>query len=500
MFSHFSCHSRLYATLLFLPFFFVHTAFAGDDKAKTPWVLTEASLLQAIKEENPEQLRIKAMRDQAEYDSFVVQQDYQARWLSRLAHQNSEEKALASFIPTFGPTYRISTGLAKRLPVGVDLQGEFFIDQQSTSDRFIDAATRTGVLLSASVDLWRNFLGRVDKAKLQSKDLQFKKQALQAQISSRAFELDLRKTFWSLVANNEKIRVSEELLKSSRFQLKEGLVRSKRHIGDKQEIARYKAQVASREAALLSLEYSRDLLIQALKTQLPKLATANIVLGDYDRSQAVVEVLTCVSQIESSKGIPWQTTKWDEALAFIEQDFAEKQRQTARYAGPELKFSSQLQMSGVEKGVDDSFADFSDSGELGYNLALTLDVPLGRTRAKARKTQIARDAAEFAAEKQRIEARVQATHTQVVSLVRVLRQSVEKLEETNRNFRDSIQEMNKKFRQARVTVNEVVQDQDALLQSMLTEIDSNLQVIHTLLDYFKVFHDSPCKINNLKVS
>ena len=50
----------------------------------------------------------------------------------------------------------------------------------------------------------------------------------------------------------------------------------------------------------------------------------------------------------------------------------------------------------------------------------------------------------------------------------------------------SLKTTRRKYRQARITINQMINEQNQLFSSRLNEIDTKLQVIHALYDYFKV--------------
>jgi outer membrane protein TolC len=468
--------------------------------ASKKWVLTEESLVALLPESNPDFSRLGANVERARFDENEERERFGWRLFAEGSYQDSQEKSLAFFIPTFGPNYLLALGVKKVLPYGVDAEVSLFGDQQSTQDGSIDAATRTGLHLKASIDLWKNLFGRLDRADLDSQKLMRQQRTLRAKIDKRTIELNLRKLYWSIVANNEQRLVSTELLKTAEYQLSEGKKRSRKYIADKGEIARYQAQVANRRATLLSLQYQRDLFIQQLKEALPTVALANIELGGYDPKTITADVLVCVGRINQAKEVPWDYTSWDETLKLLAEHYQQQKLQSERYSGVDLKLNGQVRLSGVDRGYSDSFADFGENGQPGYEVGLRLEMPLDASERRSKKARQAADQMEFEADRQQILAKVHAHHSQIMVLISVLQQSILRLDENNESLRVSIAEMKSKYRQARVSVNELIQDQDSLLQGLLTRIDANLQVIHTLLDYFKVFTDEPCKLNRVAMS
>ena len=467
----------------------------GHSKEEKNWVLTEQSLIAALKEAPEVQaLNESSVRSKFNEENFL--ENYQTKWTTEARLQDSNESAIASFIPTFGPTYYFATGLEKKSLQGVALSANVFSDQQSTNDRVIDQATRTGVLVEASLDLWKNLFGRTDKALLKDLRLQRKKQMMESDINHRVFELELRKTYWSLVANAEQLKISRKLLQTAQAQLRDGLKRQGQFIADKAEIAKFRAQVSSRLSTIDSLEFQRELLYQTLKDQLPQLANVKMNLGPYDVPSKVTEILLCARNLTAYKTVPWQNTRVDELLELIDQSYQQKKKVNARYSDVDLQLTSQLQVSGVDRGYSNSFDDFSNNGEAGYAVGLKLTVPLGGTQRRAKRHKEDADYLKFRSDRGKLEAQVRSRHTQTIKLAGLLQASIINLEKNSANLEESIRHGRAKFKQARIPLNTLITDQDALLNSRLAEIDTKLNVLKVFYDYFQTFTEDPCPSNN----
>lgn len=180
------------------------------------WVLTEKSLIEEFQKASPDRLRSLANLQSSQADLESLNGDYGFKSLSQARFQDSGEKAIASFIPTFGPTYYLSTGVSKKTRNGAEFDVSVFADQQSTADGFIDKATRTGLVFNLSADLWKNLFGRLDKAKILRAEFKNERQKIENEIRNRELELDLRKVYWSLVANNEKLKAAKLYCKSQK--------------------------------------------------------------------------------------------------------------------------------------------------------------------------------------------------------------------------------------------------------------------------------------------
>ncbi len=125
------------------------------------------------------------------------------------------------------------------------------VDQRSGSSdvqTFKDIHT-TIYALTLNFDLWKDLFGKLTQKKLENAKVAMESANLQQKIEKKAFEVTVRRLYWGLVANNEKIKISKQLLGASRVQAKDAAKRQKASIADPGEVARYNAQVAQRNGS-----------------------------------------------------------------------------------------------------------------------------------------------------------------------------------------------------------------------------------------------------------
>jgi outer membrane protein TolC len=474
------------------------SSFANPNHA--PWTLTEEALVEKIYTDATVLSRLRATEQNILSQQLEQEAAYQPTWKNELYYQNSREKALAFFIPTFGPTHGFRTGLAQDFSRGISGQANFFADLTNTNDGSIDRATRTGINLQGRMDLWRNFLGRMDQAKLQSQQLQLKKTELENKISLRTFELDLRKMYWSLVSIEEKLVLAEKLLEGAQRQYKDSLNRKKNYIADSTETSRYKAQVSDRQATIYALRYQRDTIHQQIKQFFPALAGHPLVMGEYDREQAVNQVLTCIDNIRAYSQTPWQYTPMDELLTFIEEDYKQRKILDDQYDNVDVALQTEVQISGVDRGYANSFEDFANNGKPGFSVGLMVDVPLGKAKNKVEHAKLRALEANFQAEHKETMAMVESQQSQLLAMIDTLFASMRNYKANTQTLQQNVSRLEQKYKQARVDVRDLVLEQDALSQNALNEVDAHLAVMQVLLDYFKIFTQDPCVINQLHVA
>jgi outer membrane protein TolC len=488
-----NCKSEVLVNSFYLIVLFIALLMSATKvHGKEIFSLSEKSLEEVAKQSSYQIQELQAVKDMALFQDSTKNESYQWKWKSEVSHSNSNEKALANFFPTFGPTYRFQTGIQKKTKKGIDFNVDVFVDQQSTKDKFIDQATRTGYMVGFSIDLWKNLLGRIDSAELKDSEFLKKKSVIEADISKKVVIVELKKLYWSIIANDRKLQISNQLLLTSQKQLKDAQKRGSQYIADKAEIARYRAQVSSRRSSIKSLEYQRDLLIQNLKMALPNIANLNIQLAPIDLNKSYAKVYQCAERIGRIPEVPWASTQIDDMVELVEKSYRQKKLMTSRYSDLDVKLSSQIQSSGVDKGYENSFDDFSNNSQFGYQVGVSITMPLGSTADKSKASKESADFNRFLSEKSRLLGQVQAKHYQITKMVKLLEEAVKSIRNNSNNLAISIKSSRNKLRQARISINDLLSEQDAFFNSKLSEIDTILQVIHTLLDYHQTFTEDKC--------
>ncbi|MFP5387666.1 MAG: TolC family protein, partial [Bacteriovoracia bacterium] len=152
---------------------------------------------------------------------------------------------------------------------------------------------------------------------LENASLDKERAKIEKEIQLKAFKISLRRLYWSLVANQESAVIAEALLKTARQQLNEAKLRLKNAVAEPDEVARYEAQVASREGTQLYLEYQKEIFIKQLRNLLPELSQYDIALEKYDLNKTVSEVLLCTATIAQQEKIPYQFTHYDEVVSML---------------------------------------------------------------------------------------------------------------------------------------------------------------------------------------
>lgn len=456
--------------------------------------IDEKSLLETFNQSAPNLLGIKADGEAAKLGAQQVDDAFNWKLEGSASYSRADEVPFIVFQPVTTPYKSVEVGAVKTTSYGAQLGVSAFSEQYSTSSGINDATT-SGLAFKASVDLYKDFFGRTSRAKLFGAQSTQEKVKQMNELQKHALWQQVRKLYWSLVANNESLKISGQLLETSEKQSKEAERRFKNNIADKGEVARYQSQVAARKANIIYLNYQKEQYIQQLKEIIPEYADKKVVLAGYDLESTLSNILSCTTKISRQKELPLDYTSYDEFLAAVEAEYAATKKITDTYSSADVKLSTEYRRFGRDYSYGDSVSAFGDNKQDRFQVGVTFSLPLDSKKSTSEDTKKLVDELRYKAEKTRTISKMGAFHTQVIQSIALLRDVIANQKVNSEKLQISLKETKKKYDQARISVQELINDQDAYLKSNLDEIQTKLAVITTLLDYFGVFNTTPCEIN-----
>ncbi len=478
---------KLLILLLFIPLSLTAEIIRIDDR----------SIIELAKSEGRQIHDIESAQLTQELSRRQYEDNFNLAFTGTGYYQNSSEKGLASFIPVYGPTKTASLGLTKTTKFGTSVTASGFTENYSTTTGSIDNKSRTGLNLSVTMDLWQDIFGSLSRANLKGLKINDQRAKYEKEIAAKSYINNLRQIYWSLVANNESLKVSRTLFKITKKQLEDIKARRKSNIADLGDVARMEAQLSQRSSAIKRLEYDKELLYQRLREQMPSLNSKEISLAPYDMNKTITDVLSCSEAIKSKDKVPWDYTLFDEVLDLLKKSYAQTQKVTGKYNDPTISLSGEFQTSGVGEGYSNSYDDMRSDKRTGTALTLSVSIPLDGKKTKSQNINEVLDKKRYLAVRQRYLLQMEGNHSQILKTIDLLRAVVADQKRTGTMLETSLKVSQKKYRQARISLNDLIHDQDLLLQSNLSQIQAKLLVIHTILDYFKVFTETPCSLNKV---
>jgi outer membrane protein TolC len=470
--------------------------------------INELYLAQLAQKGSPQLDQIQAAFLNVDLRKGEIDTQFAPELYGQAAYAETNERPIITFIPIWSPTKQAYFGVRQNLQSGFSVQAQATTDQRSAispGGKYRDVSTTT-LSFTMQMDLWKDLLGRLSKAQLESVLLDSKRAELEKDIQTKSFHISLRRVYWSLVANQESLKIAEELLKTAQRQSNETQQRFKNAVAESDEVARYAAQVASRQGTLTYLQYQRETLLKQLKNLLPELMASEVTLGSYDLSKTFDRVMACTATIASESKVPYHFTHYDEATDMIRKVRAHAATINSRYADPDVKLYGTVRSTGVgsnetSNGYRGSYGaaidDMSENNRAGYEVGLKFSLPLGDTRKINQRTKELYDEKRLNAAINSTDAQVINTHQQLVRSISLLNDVIKSQKVTSAQLEKRLTFMRRKYEQARASVNDLIQDQDALLNSELMTIDTQLQILNVLFDYLAIYTETPCEFNRI---
>ena len=423
----------------------------------------------------------------------------------------TNERAIISFMPVWSPVSQYEVGIRKNFRHGIQASLSTSVDQRSaevtgfSGDTKYQDVTTLNYTFNLSMDLWKDLFGKMTKANLEKYEIRRKNSELQKQIQTKAFYVALRRVYWSLVANNEKIKLSQALLKTAEQQASDARRRKANNIADTGEVARYESQVFARKGTILYLEFERENVLKQLRTLLPSLTHKTIELASYDLEGSVKEVLACTQLIASQAKTPYEFTVYDDMVNLLKELEQKQQVIDATYDQIDVKLSATLKQTGVgseevsgsvfEGSLGRAQDDIANNDRSGFAAGVMVNIPLGNPDKRTSQALKLYNQKKLKAQRNEVDNRLSSTHKQISKSVNILTQVIQTQKANSQKLGIRLKDMQKKYNQARISVSALIQDQDAKMNSDLAIIDTQLAAVNTLLDYLVVFTQTPCQFN-----
>ena len=457
--------------------------------------LTEADIIKLTKDA-PAVKGMKLGANQADLSANQFQEQYSSQLVTGLNYSDSNELPTVTGAPVFAPTSTYSAAIQRKLRNGMAVSLTGLADQRSSNDGKINNLSKSSLEAKVSMDLWKNFLGKFDDQQWQSLQLQRQMQDLEAEINSQSFSYDVRKIYWSLLANRESQRLANGLLSNAKRQLKETKRRFKASVANASDVARLNAQVSSRKNILNSLKMQQTALEQSLVNALPQLAGQQLSLAPVNLETVILDIMQCTNTIQSSSTNPLDNTKYHELLKLLDRKYDRDQSIASSYTDADVQLMGSYKIAGQANTYADSMENINDQTLTGFSVGLQLTIPLGaqKTNSQASLNRAQRNAYEY--EKNMLLAQLKAERQAISPQIDLLYASIQEQKRNSQLLKQSSKSIEKQYKQARISIMELIREQDALQDSQLKEIDAYLLVINSLFDYLKMFQETPCKLNS----
>ena len=468
--------------------------FAIDISAKT---LTERDLVEMALKESPHVIQVEATTSRARAQEAAQEQIYTPRIIVGTSYTQTKRPGAGPGMPVFSPIKNTHLGIQRGLPGGMTLSGSIFTNQRSTLDGSISNSTVAGAEVQLTLDLWKNFLGKLDHATIEAARMSRVKSEAEARIRSKELEVEVRKLYWSLMANKMSLEISDRLINSAHQQLRLSKKRFAASVADEVDVVRFKAQKVSRESLQTQLMFQKTQLESALSNLVPGLNLQATQWQPIDISKTIQNVTECTAAIAVRPKNPLTDTAYKKVITALDDRYQHQKTITASQNGADISLSSSYDSAGVNNSTSNSWKDLGNEPHSGFSVSLNFSVPIGASHDRLTNEKAIADERGFQAEKRALLSQIKSQKEAIIPLIRLLNNAMAQQKKSTELLRASVAGINRQYQQARISQIQLIQEQDKLQDSQIREVEAKLLVIHTLLDHLKVFTDLPCKINQL---
>lgn len=457
--------------------------------------ISEADVIKFSRQLTPTSLGLSANQASVDLAGKSFGQLFAPTIFSKAAYSESEEEQISPFVPVVSPGSEVSLGMRKKVGAGLTASIEAFQSVQVfDSNQFADAA-RSGARLNLQMDLWKNAFGRWDSRELERLALDNEVAKEKEQIHLKQFELNMRKLYWSFVANKQLQKLRSSLVDSTSRQLEITRQQSRQFVADVGDVSRLEALVSGQRSGLIMLEHARAQIVESLKLNIPfyngyASFESQQTINDIDS-----EMRACILSVRSKTEAPINFSRYQKILTRTNSAREARNKQITYEDGLNMSLSAMAEFNALAGEREESFDQFNEDPKNKFQVALELSVPLGKVHEQTSSLKRVLNNKRTESERQKILAMVKSKHEQTLKMIDLLQKALAQQITTNKIQKVKADFAQKKYKQARIPLAILIDDQTALLNSQLQAVELRLMIATTLLDYFSVFDLYPCSFN-----
>ena len=409
-------------------------------------------------------------------------------------NQKSNELGLSNFEPITKSLQAFETMVRKKTTFGLDVAVGTFTSQYTNN--FIQDSTKFGLKLNIVFDLYQDIFGKKTKRELARIHFGQKISHLKKAILKNKIINDTRKLYWSLVFNNESLKILHSLLEQSQKQANDARKRFVNSATDSTEVSRYDSLVSTRKTLIYQLEHQKEEIIKMIRVIIPDLKDRELQLGNYNLKQKTIQFYHCIAKIQSFSDPPLEHTQYDELVNLLKDDLHNNLLSHRAYDDIDIKLTGQWEHIGKSFEYAESFKNYQKEPRSTYYLGLNLSIPLGKSKKRTADLLEEIDQKRHRAQTSETLSKIHSVHLQTLKNINLLHKIEMSQKENLAHTEKILQESRKKYSQARIMARDLITEESFKLQVRLDHIKTKQLAMNMLLDYFSVFSEIPCMIRS----
>ena len=485
--------TRIYCIFLFALVFQQNTPTATAEE----FIISERNLIkEASNSSEIDRIELSYLQEETNY--LRTLDDYTLSLEGELRAERSNERPVENSNQVVDRFSSASLGINQPLPNGMTFGVGYANEKSSTIGLSDFSFSRSKFVGRIVIDLLKDFLGRTSFSELKDSELGSDAAKLSREIDTKVFHLRLRRLFWDYVVAHESRNIAQKMLRSDRNELK--LAKEKRQVdaADEGDIARLSSQVRERQAQNLQFEANMKQLEEQFKQFLPQLSRRSFKMGDYNKTQKIKQFFTCLDLIESHKDTPLDNSLFDELVQLKRRQLSYREKSLDAYSDVDIRLEGELGIVGSETNRQDANENLFEDPESFAAIGLRVEVPIDRKRKDTEKMQLKVAQKQFEAESKELLSRLDSLHLTIVEAINLIRGVLDNRRKNSKQLTIALKDSQTKYRQARITSQQLLQEQDRFFNNELALISLQRDLLNFMLDYFALFTETPCQLNELQ--
>jgi len=424
----------------------------------------------------------------------LFEENFSTKFNLSLNYGEDKSRQLNRFVPVTSPTKMARLGFQKNTIYGASLETNILAEQ--FSNNFLTRSTTVGAELKIGLDLYKDIFGRSTRKKLKNLSNEEKVKEFESRIFDNQIKINFLKLYWSLVANQESINITQNLIEQAKKQVRVTEEKVRNSVSDKGTLARMKSILSSRQGSLNSLHYQKSNILRSFRELIPNLSDQEIVLGKYNITKTIGELFKCTDHIEKFSTAPLEETYFDDISKLLQENSIREKALSNIYDDVDFKLIAQTRVVGKDFSYDEGLQNLNDDPRLVTQVGIQFSAPIGPGFKKTAQLMNQNAALKGDIIRDDTRAKLNAFHIEILRSVKVLKKALKNQNENTVSLKESLLSSRLKFSQARIGIEQLVGEEDAYFVSELNNIGTNLSIIHTMLDYYSVFNLTECSLKN----
>ena len=379
-------------------------------------------------------------------------------------------------------------GMSGKVSIG-DNDGNYHLYGQADYD-----LNRSGLTLSYTMDLWKNFLGYQTLTNKLNLELNKKQAEVNAYIQKNNFYYSMRRLYWQVVIKNKKLEFYKEMVLQAEKNLEIVQKKHKSYIADKGDLAKAKANLDIKKVAYDNIKIDIEQTLQQFKYYMPDLIDKNITINPFDLTDTFNTIMICNKDIYKNKTTEWKNlSTYNEYISFMDDIIENEIKMVSREDDIDLNLAIDVNFRGVDSDLSSSYKDLRGLDRNDYAINLNLSKSFGDNNIEEDKIKLLK--MNYNVTKNNTLASMGSFYTSYENIMKNMFIRLNNLHRYRINMEATVKNVTTKYNQGRASLTDLLDEQNNLIDANIQLIDMEGIIIDTILQYLNIFDKTLCDFN-----